>query len=70
MKKKTSDAPMIHVGVNKDSIIEAKRAVGEVLDHVPEHSVTPEVAKAALEALHKICEVSHVTIENCTLTRN
>lgn len=56
---------MIHVGVAKETVTEAKKALVEIL-RITECGDSAKVA--ACDALTKLCQVTGTTISNCTLS--
>jgi hypothetical protein len=56
----------IQIGPKVDEVRETGAQVIQVLGMIPESSRTPEVARAAFDALVKAVRVSDVTISHCT----
>lgn len=58
------EAPMLNVGVQKDTVIEARVLIMSVLD-----SHNAEAVKiAALSAFGSVCQVNGTRVEGCTFT--
>lgn len=62
-KKAAPAAPMLHIGVSREAVIEARAAVVAILA-VP--NVDNKTKVAALESLRSICTVANTTISACT----
>ena len=61
---KTSDAPMISIGAQRESVKEARDAIAMILDS----DCDQDTKRHALSALSTLCNVNGTTISNCNLT--
>lgn len=58
---------MLNIGVSKDSILEAKKAILEIMI-VDADLASSDVKIQALKTLHELCSVNGTSITDCTFS--